>query len=239
MLRSCIIDFGGSWDDLLPLVEFSYNNNYHSSIKMAPFEALYGRKCRSPVCWNEVGENQFTGPDIIQQTSDKVTQIRKRIEAAQDRQKCYTDIRRKPVEFQVGDKVMLKVSPWKGVMRFEKRGKLSPRYIGPFSITKRIGNVAYKLCLPVKLQHIHDTFHVSNLKKCLVEEDVIIPIEDLSVDETLSFIEEPESIIDTKIKQLRNKSIPLVKVQWRYHRGSEATWEPEAEMRTKYPKLFH
>ncbi|GJY33753.1 putative reverse transcriptase domain-containing protein [Tanacetum coccineum] len=223
-----------SWDDLLPLAEFSYNNSYHSSIKMAPFEALYGRKCKSPVCLNEVRENQFTGPDIIQQTSDKVTQIRKRIKSAQDRQKRYADRRRKPIEFQVGDKVMLKISPWKGVMRFGKRGKLSPRYIGPFSITKRIDNITYKLCLPVKLQHIHDTFYVSNLKKSLLEEDVTIPIEELSIDETLSFIKELESIIDTKIKQLRNKSIPFVKVQWRYHHGSEATWEPEVEMRTNF-----
>ncbi|GJT78124.1 putative reverse transcriptase domain-containing protein [Tanacetum coccineum] len=127
MLRSCIIDFVGSWDDLLPLAEFSYNNSYHSSIKMASFEALYGRKCKSPVCWNEVRENQFTGPDIIQQTSDKLIQIRKRIKAAQDRQKCYADRRRNLIEFQVGDNVMLKISPWKGVMRFGKRGKLSPR----------------------------------------------------------------------------------------------------------------
>nr|GEY92088.1 putative reverse transcriptase domain-containing protein [Tanacetum cinerariifolium] len=132
MLRACVIDFGKGWVNHLPLVEFSYNNSYHSSIKAAPFEALYDRKCRSPVCWNEVGEFHLTGPEIVQETIKKIIQIKQRIQAARDRQKSYADLKYKPMEFQVGDKVMLKVSPWKGVMRFGKQGKLNPRYVGPF-----------------------------------------------------------------------------------------------------------
>ncbi|GJX97392.1 putative reverse transcriptase domain-containing protein [Tanacetum coccineum] len=138
MLRACVLDFGKSWDRHLPLVEFSYNNSYHTSIKAAPFEALYGRKCRSPVCWAEVGDAQLTGPAIIHETTEKIVQIKSRIQAARDRQKSYANIRRKPMVFQVGDKVMLKVSPWKGVVRFGKRGKLNPRYVGPFKVIERV-----------------------------------------------------------------------------------------------------
>ncbi|GKA70799.1 putative reverse transcriptase domain-containing protein [Tanacetum coccineum] len=163
MLRACVIDFGNGWDRHLPLVEFSYNNSYHTSIKAAPFKALYGRKCRSPVCWAEVGEAQFTGPEIIHETTEKIFKIRDRMQAARDRQKSYADKRRRPLEFEVGDKVMLKVGPWKGVMRFRKRGKLNPRYIGPFRIIERIGPVAYRLELPQELSRVHNVFYVCNL----------------------------------------------------------------------------
>ncbi|GJT54107.1 putative reverse transcriptase domain-containing protein [Tanacetum coccineum] len=152
MLRACAIDFGKGWVNHLPLVEFSYNNSYHASIKAAPFEALYGRKCRSPVCWTEVGEAQILGPELIQETTEKIIQIKQRMQAARDRQKSYADLKRKPMEFQVGDKVMLKVSPWKGVVRFGKRGKLNPRYVGPFKVLEKVGEVAYKLELPEELR---------------------------------------------------------------------------------------
>nr|GFC65211.1 putative reverse transcriptase domain-containing protein [Tanacetum cinerariifolium] len=118
MLRTCVIDFRNGWERRLPLVEFSYNNSYHASIKAAPFEVLYGRKCRSPICWAEVGDAHLTGPEIIQETTEKIVQIKQRLQAARDRQKSYVDVRRKPLEFQVSDKVMLKVSPWEGVVRF-------------------------------------------------------------------------------------------------------------------------
>ncbi|GJV51894.1 putative reverse transcriptase domain-containing protein [Tanacetum coccineum] len=179
MLRACVIDFGKGWDRHLPLVEFSYNNSYHTSIKAAPFESLYDRRCRSPICWAEVGDAQLTGPEIVHETTEKIIQIKKRIQAARDRQKSYADRRRKPLEFEVGDKVMLKVSPWKGVIRFGKRGKLNPRYIGPFKILDRVGMLAYLLKLPEQLIQIHSTFHVSNLKKCFIDEPLAIQLDEI------------------------------------------------------------
>ncbi|GJX60911.1 putative reverse transcriptase domain-containing protein [Tanacetum coccineum] len=234
MLRACVIDFGKGWDKHLPLVEFSYNNSYHASIKAAPFEALYGRKCRSPVCWAEVGDSQLTGPEIIQETTEKIVQIRQRLQAARDRQRSYANVRRKPLEFQVGDRVMLKVSPRKGIFRFGKRGKLNPRYIGPFKILERIGPVAYKLELPKELSSIH----ISNLKKCLSDESFIIPMKELQLDDKLNFVEEPVEIMDREIKQLKRSHIPIVKVRWNSKRGPEFTWEREDEIRAKYPHLF-
>ncbi|GKC40575.1 putative reverse transcriptase domain-containing protein [Tanacetum coccineum] len=185
MLRACAIDFGKGWVNHLPLVKFSYNNSYHASIKAAPFEALYGRKCRSPVCWAEVGEVQLTGPEIVQETTEKIVQIKQRMQAARDRQKSYADLKRKPMEFQVGDKVMLKVSPWKGVVHFGKRGKLNPRYVGPFKVLEKVGSVAYKLELPQELSRVHNTFHVSNLKKCYADEPLAVPLDGLHFDDKL------------------------------------------------------
>ncbi|GJZ04061.1 putative reverse transcriptase domain-containing protein [Tanacetum coccineum] len=238
MLRACVIDFGSGWDKHLPLAEFSYNNSYHASIKAAPFEALYGRKCRSPVCWSEVGDAQLTGPEMIRETTEMIVQIKNRLLAARSRQKSYADVRRKPLEFEVGDKVMLKVSPWKGVVRFGKRGKLSPRYIGPFKILSRVGPVAYKLELPQELQGIHNTFHVSNLKKCLSDEELIIPLDEIRIDEKLHFIKEPIKIMDREVKQLKQSQIPIVKVRWNSSRGPEYTWEREDQIWKKYPHLF-
>ncbi|GJY65674.1 putative reverse transcriptase domain-containing protein [Tanacetum coccineum] len=210
MLRACVIDFGSDWDKHLPLAEFSYNNSYHASIKAAPFEALYGRKCRSPVCWSEVGDVQLTGPEMIREN---------------DENDC-------------GWKVMLKVSPWKGVVQFGKRGKLSPRYIGPFKILSRFGPEAYKLKLPRELQGVHNTFHYSNLKKCLSDEDLIIPLDEVRIDEKLHFIEEPIEIMDREVKQLKQSRISIVKVRWNSSRGPEYTWEREDQMWKKYPHLF-
>ncbi|GJZ55637.1 putative reverse transcriptase domain-containing protein [Tanacetum coccineum] len=213
MLRACVIDFGKSWDRHLPLVEFSYNNSYHASIKAAPFEALYGRKCRSPIYWSEVGDSQLTGPEMIRETTKKIVQIKNRLLTARSRQKSYADVRRKLMEFSVGDMVMLKVSPWKGVIRFGKRGKLSPRYVGPFKVIDRIGPVAYKLELPDELRGIHNTFHISNLKKCLADENLIIPLEEIQLDDKLHFIEEPVEIMDREVKQLKQSRIPIIKVR--------------------------
>ncbi|GKA71337.1 zinc finger, CCHC-type containing protein [Tanacetum coccineum] len=238
MLRACVLDFGKGWDKHLPLVEFSYNNSYHTSIKAAPFEALYGRKCRSPICWAEVGDSQLTGPEIIHETTERIVQIKSHIQAARDRQKSYADVRRKPLEFQVGDKVMLKVSPWKGVIRFGKRGKLNPRYIGPFKIIAKVGTVAYRLELPEKLSRVHSTFHVSKLKKCMADEPLAIPLDEIQVDDKLNFIEEPVEIMDCEVKRLKQSRIPIVKVRWNSRRGPGFTWEREDQMQKKYPHFF-
>nr|GFA53396.1 putative reverse transcriptase domain-containing protein [Tanacetum cinerariifolium] len=236
MLRACAIDFGKGWVNHLPLVEFSYNNSYHATIKVA--EALYGRKCRSPVCWTEVGEAQILGPELIQKTTEKIVQIKKRMQAARDRQKSYADLKRKPMEFQVGDKVMLKVSPWKGVVRFGKRGKLNPRYVGPFKVLERIEDVAYKLDLPKELSRVHNTFHVSNLKKCHADEPLAVPLDGLHFDDKLHFLEDPVEIVDREVKRLKRSRIPLVKVRWNSKRGPEFTWEHEDQFQKKYPHLF-
>ncbi|GJV59050.1 putative reverse transcriptase domain-containing protein [Tanacetum coccineum] len=222
----------------LDIIEFSYNNSYHASIKAAPFEALYGRKCRSPVCWAEVGQVQLTGPELVQETTERIIQIKQRIQTARDRQKSYADLKRKPMEFQVGDKVMLKVSPWKGVVRFGKRGKLNPRYVGPFKVLKKVGAVAYKLELPQELSRVHNTFHVSNLKKCYSDDPLVVPLEGLQVDDKLHFVEEPVEIMDREVKQLRRSRVPIVKVRWNSRRGPEFTWEREDQFRKKYPHLF-
>ncbi|GJS98642.1 putative reverse transcriptase domain-containing protein [Tanacetum coccineum] len=238
MLRACVIDFGNGWEGHLPLIEFSYNNSYHASIKAAPFEALYGRKCRSPVCWAEVGDARLTGPELVHETTEKIVQIKHRMQAARDRQKSYADVRRKPLEFQVGDRVMLKVSPWKGVVRFGKRGKLNPRYIGPFKVLAKVGTVAYRLELPQQLSRVHSTFHVSNLKKCLSDEPLAVPLDEIHIDDKLHFVEEPVEILDREVKKLRRSRIPIIKVRWNSKRGPEFTWEREDQFREKYPHLF-
>ncbi|GKC74652.1 putative reverse transcriptase domain-containing protein [Tanacetum coccineum] len=238
MLRACVMDFSGSWDAHLPLIEFSYNNSYHTSIKCAPFEALYGRKCRSPVIWTEVGESQLIGPELVQEMTEKIFQIKERLKTARSRQKSYADKRRKPLEFKVGDRVLLKVSPWKGVVRFGKKGKLAPRYVGPFEIVECVGPVAYRLKLPQELSCVHDTFHVSNLKKCLAEPDVQVPLDEIEIDENLRFVEEPIEIVERDVKKLKRRRIPLVKVRWNSRQGAEYTWEHEDQFRKKYPHLF-
>ena len=181
MLRSCALDFGGSWDEQLPLVEFAYNNSYQASLQMPPFEALYGRKCRSPIHWDEVGDKQMLGPELVQDALDKVKLIRQRLQAAQSRQQSYADKRRRPLEFQVGEQVLLKVSPAKGVIRFGLRGKLNPKYVGPFEILEWIGDVAYRLPLPSSLDGVHNVFHVSMLRKYVRDSKQVVELEPLNV----------------------------------------------------------
>ncbi|GJW68470.1 reverse transcriptase domain-containing protein [Tanacetum coccineum] len=209
MLRACVIDFGGSWDTHLPLAEFSYNNSYYSSIRCASFEALYGRKCRSPVLWGEIRKSRLTSSELVQETTDK------------------------PLEFEVGDQVLLKVSPRKGVVRFGKKGKLAPRYVGPFEILERIGPIAYRLRLPQELSSVHEPFHVSNLKKCLADANLHVPLEEIKVEKTLRFVEEPVEIMDREVKKLKRSRIPIIKVCWNSKRGPEFTWEREDFMKAK------
>ncbi|GJT95859.1 hypothetical protein Tco_1091377 [Tanacetum coccineum] len=240
MLRACVIDFGNGWVKHLPLgSEFFITITVNqASIKACTPWRHITEIIRSPVCWAEVGEVQLTGPEIVQETTEKIIQVKQRMQAARDRQKSYADLKRKPMEFEVGDKVMLKVSPWKGVVRFGKRGKLNPRFVGPFKVIKRVGDVAYKLELPEELSRVHNTFHVSNLKKCHADEPLAVPLDGLHFDDKLQFVEEPIEITDREVKRLKRSRIPLVKVRWNSKRGPEFTWEREDRFRKKYPHLF-
>ncbi|TYJ99748.1 putative 3-hydroxyisobutyrate dehydrogenase-like 3 [Cucumis melo var. makuwa] len=192
MLRACVLEFSGSWDSYLHLMEFAYNNSYQATIDMAPFEALYGKCCRSPVCWGEVGRRHG----------------------------------------------LLKVAPMKGVLRFEKKGKLSPRFVGPFEILERIGPVAYRLALPPSLSIVHDVFHVSMLRKYVADTTQVVDFEPLQISENLSYEEQPVDILAREVKKLRSREISLVQVLWRNHGVEEATWEREEDMRAQHPKLF-
>ncbi|GKA56144.1 putative reverse transcriptase domain-containing protein [Tanacetum coccineum] len=211
MLRESVLDFGGNWDVHLLLVEFPYNNSYHSSVGCAPFEALYGWKYCSLITWAE---------------------------AARDHQKSYADKRRKPLKFSVGDYVLHKVSPWKGVVRFGKKGKLTPRFVGPFEIIEKVGPVAYRLDLPEELNGVHNTFHVSNLNKCLDDPTLQVLLDEIQVDAKLNFVEEPLEILEREFKKLKRSRIAIVKVRWNLKRGPEFMWEREDQMKLKYPHLF-
>ena len=193
-------------------MEFAYNNSYQASIGMAPYEDLYGRKCRTPVCWDEVGERKLVGLEIVQVTCDKVKGIRDRLKITQNRQKSYADNHCRDLEFEVGDMVFLKISPWKGVLRFGKSGKLSPLYIGPYMIVERIGKVAYRLELPSDLDRIHDVFHVSMLRKYIPDPSHVLTEQLVEIQENLTYKEEPVQILDRREQVLCNKTILLVKV---------------------------
>ncbi|CAN6686273.1 unnamed protein product [Malus baccata var. baccata] len=201
MLRSSVLLFGDAWHNRLDLMEFAYNNNFHLSIGMSPFEALYGKSCRTPLCWSEVGERFLMGPKIMEETTQNIQLIRSNLKAAQDQQKSLADRHTTDRMYNVGDWVFLKLSPWKGVVWFGKKGKLSPRYIIPYLITERV-----------------DPSHV-------------IPPQPLEINPDLTYDEEPVTILDWKDKVLRNKTVRLVKVLWRNHSVDEATWETEDRMR--------
>ncbi|WMV58546.1 hypothetical protein MTR67_051931 [Solanum verrucosum] len=201
MLNACVIDFKDNWDDHLPLIEFAYNNDYHSIIQMAPYEALYGIRCRSPIGWFEAGEAGLIGPDLVHQAMEKV-------------------------------------SPMMGVMRFGKKGKLSLRYIVPYGISKRIGNVAYELELPQELAVVHPVFHISMLKKCMGYPSLIIRNEDIGIKDSLSYEEISVQILDRQVHKLRTKEVASIKVLWRNQFVEEAAWEAEEDMKKRYPHLF-
>ncbi|GJZ04182.1 putative reverse transcriptase domain-containing protein [Tanacetum coccineum] len=209
MLRVCVLDFRGSWDVHLLLVEFSYNNSYHSSVRCAPFEALYGRKCCSPIMWAKVGEGQLIGPELVQETTKKISQNKDRLKAARDR-----------------------------VVGFVKKGKLAPRFFGPFEIIEKVGPVAYRLDLPEELNGVHDPFHVSNLKKCLADPTLQVPLDEIQVDAKLNYVEEPVEILEREFNKLKRSRIAIVKVRWNSKSGPEFTCEHEDQMKLKYPHLF-
>jgi hypothetical protein len=173
MLRPCALQYGRNWDKSLSYAKFSYNSNYQESLKMTPFEMLYGRRCQTPLFWSETGERKVFGPNILQEARKQVRMVRENLRVAQSRQKSYANHRRRELSFQVGDFVYLKVSPMRGLRRFKVRGKLALRFIGPFKILEKRGEVAYQLELPSQLSDMHDVFHVSQLKKCLRVSDPI------------------------------------------------------------------
>ncbi|XP_055830815.1 uncharacterized protein LOC129899829 [Solanum dulcamara] len=215
-----------------------FTANFWRSFQMAPYEALYERKCRSPIGWFDVGETKLIGPDLIQQAVEKVKLIQERLLAAQSRQKAYADNRRRPLEFQVDDWVFLKVSPMKDVIRFGRKGKLSPRYIGPYQIVRKVGKVAYELDLLADLEAVHSVFHVSMLCKFIGDPSSVFPIQVIQVTEELSYEKEPVAILDHQVRRLRIKYVASVNVLWRNKHREEITWEAEEEMKEKYPQLF-
>jgi hypothetical protein len=238
MLRACALQHEGSWDKSLPYAEFSYNNSYQASMKMSPFETLYDRKCRTSLILDQTRGRQLFGPEIIQEAEEKVRIIRENLRVAQTRQKSYADNRRRPLEFEEGDYVYLKVSPLRGMRRFKVKGKLSSRFIGTFMIFRRVGEMAYQLELPASLSYVHNVFHVSQLKKCLRVPEEQLPMEELSVQGDLTYTEYPIKILDTLTRVTRNKVIKVCKVQWSHHGEDEATWEREEELRIDFPHLF-
>ena len=234
MLRACVLDHKGSSEENLPLVEFAHNNSYQASMQITPYEALYGRSCRSPICWTEMGESFVTHPDLIRDTSEKVSLIRHRLLMAQSRHKSYVDVR----EFEVGDHVFLKVMPKRGVVRFGKRGKLSPKFIGPFEILERVGTVAYRLALPPSISGVHGVFHVSMLWKYTPDPTHVVNWGEIEVDTDGTFEEGPMCIMDSRELVLRRKTVRLVMVLWQHRGVEESTWEREDTMRATYPFLF-
>jgi hypothetical protein len=220
------------------LAEFSYNNSYQSSLKMAPFEALYGRRCRTPLNWSQAEEREIFGPDLVLEAEEKVKVIKKNLEAAQARQNSYQDKRRKPLKFEVGDHVYLKVSPTKGVQRFGIKGKLAPRYIGPYEITETCGPVAYQLKLPPQMSVVHDVFHVSQLRKCVRLPTEVLPEPELEIKPDLSYQEHPVKVLDQKEISTRARSIIMYKIQGSHHSVEEATWENEDFLHSRFPDFL-
>src|SRR3954470_21322653 len=238
LLCAYVLEKGGTWDSYLSLIEFTYNNSYHSSIGMAPFEALYGRRCRTPLCWYESGESAVIGPEIIQETMEKIKMIQEKMKASQSRQKSYHDKRRRTLEFLKGDHVFMRVTPMTGIGRALKSRKLNPRFIGPFQITERVGEVAYRIALPPTLANMHDVFHVSQLRKYISDPSHVIQVDDVQVKDNLTVETLPVRIEDRRLKQLRGKEIALVRVAWGGPAEGNVTWELESQMKDSYPELF-
>jgi transposase InsO family protein len=223
MLRACVLEFPQKWDECLPLAEFSYNNSYQESIKMAPFEALYGRRFLTPLNWSEPGEKWFFRPNMVKEMKEKVQRIIHNLKEAQARQKNYADKRLQPLVFQVNDHVYLKVSPMKGVNHFRIKGKLAPWSIDLFLILEQYGPVTYRLQLPETLSIVHNVFHVSQLKKCLRVSDRTIDVVDVVLELDLTYSEHPIRVLDQKDRITQRRTLKFYKVQWNQHTEDEAT----------------
>ena len=211
MLSSCAINYEGSWNRHIPLVEFVYNNSFQSSIGIAPYEALYGRKCRAPLCWTELSEKKIIGTNLIQEIEEKVKMVRERLKVATYRQKFSTDMRRKDSLYEIDEKVFLKVSPWKKVMRFGKNGKLSPRFIFPYEVIGKVGPVAYRLALPPELEKNHNVFHVSMLRRYRSDPSHVVCLETTELRLDLTY--ERRAFIDlgSRSERVVEKSNPIGK----------------------------
>jgi hypothetical protein len=238
MLRACVLQDQSGWDKRLAYAEFSYNNSYQASLKMSPFQALYGRSCRTPLQWDQPGEKQVFGPDILHEAEENIKMVRENMKIAQSRQWSYADTRRRELSFEVGDFVYLKVSPIREVRRFRVKGKLAPRYVGLYQILAKRGEVAYQLSLLEGLSAVHDVFHVSQLKKCLLVPEEQLPVEGLEVQEDLTYIEKSVQILEIADRVTRRKTTRKCKVRWGHHSEEEATWEREDDLMAKYPQLF-
>jgi hypothetical protein len=236
--RVCALQYGRRWDKSLSYAEFSYNNSYQGSLKMAPFEILYGQRCWTPLFWSETGEQKVFGPDILDEVEKQVRMVRENLRVAQSRQKSYADDRRRELSFEVGDFVYLKVSLMRGLYHFKVQGKLTPRFIGPFKILEKRGEVAYQLKLPSQLSDVHGIFHVSQLKKCLRVPEEQIPMEDFDAKEDFSYQEYPVRTLETSERVTWNKRIKMCKVQWSHHTEEEATWEREEELKAEFSSFF-
>ncbi|GJT32759.1 putative reverse transcriptase domain-containing protein [Tanacetum coccineum] len=218
----------------VPISSISDRDSRFTSMFWQTMQEALGTRLDMSTTYNP----QTNGPELVQETTEKISQIKDRLKAAHDRQKSYADKRRKPLEFSVGDHVLLKVSPWKGVVRFGKKGKIAPRFVGPFEIIKSVGPVAYRIRLSEELNGVHYTFHVSNLKTCLADPRLRIPLDEIRVDAKLNFVEEPVEILEREFNKLKRSRIDIVKVRWNSKRGREFTWEREDQMKLKYPHLF-
>nr|GEX56860.1 putative nucleotidyltransferase, ribonuclease H [Tanacetum cinerariifolium] len=214
MLRSCALEWTGNWDNYICLVEFAYNNSWHASIKCAPFEMLYGMKCRAPICWDQVGERVIEGPEMIEVTNSKVVVAKEKLKEART------------------------LSPARGVRRSGIKGKLSPRFIRPFEILDRVGEVSYRLALPPQLSHVHNVFHISLLRGYKYHPLHVISYPLDQIRTYLSYVEEPEAILDRQDRVMRKKTIPFVKILWRNHPERDATWETEESIQTSYPHFL-
>ena len=234
LLRLCILDWNGLWDKFLPLIEFSYNNSYHSSIGMSPYEALYVRPCRTPVCWAEVGERRMLGPEVVDEAAEKVRVIQENMKKVQDRQKNYADRGRREVIFAVNDLVFLKVAAQKENDCFGKFGKLATRYIGPYRILARVGEVAYRLEIPLDIP-MHPVFHESMLRKHIHDPNMVETQQPENLQPNLSYPEGHLRIEERQIKKLKNREISQVQVFWEKRQRVAITWEDEDKFRADYP----
>jgi hypothetical protein len=234
MLRARVLQYDKNWDKCLSLAEFSYNNSNQTSLKIAPFEALYSCRCRTPLSWPQPGEHKIFGPDLVTEAEEKVKTIQNNLKVAQSRHKSYANIRRRPLQFQVGNFVYLRVSPTRGIQQFGIKGKLAPRYIGPFEIIEVCGLVAYCLQLPPQLATIHDIFHVFQLRKCVKIPTEIIDSQSSEIQPDLSCTEHLIKVLDTKERSTRRETIRMFKIQWDHHTEEEATWETKSYLQRNF-----